>query len=209
MESGRSKTTRKIVAAKLQALQYEAAHESGESSQAARHHSLEAYAVVSEWEHSVILELLRVHTKASTALQTLNFLARKIGVHPHRVGVLVSRLEKLGLIKWVSFEGSQGSYKVDSEVVLSPDDVPSEALKRFHESMLERARVSLYADPLESRDFYGYTMAMRGSKMPEVKRRIRDFYQTLERDFGVTEADGVGSPEVFHFSNQVMCLTKE
>jgi uncharacterized protein (TIGR02147 family) len=214
-EPARSRSARAVARKRLQLLEEEGSCENREPAldspaPKARSLSLDAYALVSEWEHSAILEWVRVNRREALREDHLRALSYKLDTHPYRVGVMLRRLERLGLIEWRSDQQADlGRFVVDQEVVLSPDGISSEALRRFHDSMLDRAKSALILDPIDSRDFYGYTMAMRTEKLPAVRARIREFYQALEREFGdPTESSLDGEVAVFHLGSQVIRLLK-
>ena len=75
--------------------------------------------------------------------------------------------------------------QVDSRIDTSTD-IASEGLKRFHEKVLEKARESIRATPVEQREITGSTIAIRADRIPEAKRLIREFRSRLCREI---EAD--------------------
>ena len=58
-------------------------------------------------------------------------------------------------------------------------DIPSAALRRFHEQNLKRAISALHDDPVERRDITSITMAVDVDKLSLAKKRIKAFRREM------------------------------
>lgn len=157
--------------------------------------SLDAFRTISDWYPMAILELL----KLPRTIHTPEWIAAELGITPIQVTDALARLERLELIeridsKWIPI----------ADAVLSPDGVPSTAIKTFHEQTLTKAIQALYTQSVKHRDFYTYVMPARASDLPEIRSRVRKFITGIVAEFGnVTNAD-----TVLNLSNQVFPLTQ-
>jgi uncharacterized protein (TIGR02147 family) len=70
-------------------------------------------------------------------------------------------------------------------------DVPSAAIRRYHDSMIENAKEALHVFPVEVREFQGKTIAIPNDQIQEAKQLIRNFSKHFDRKIDVTRSDSV------------------
>jgi uncharacterized protein (TIGR02147 family) len=133
--------------------------------------SVEVFKVISDWYHFAILELPYTEGFESNA----RWIARELGITPAEAALAVDRLVKLGLLQW---KGEQ-LVRTEEQLVTPDRHVTTPALKRHQKQVLEKAIHSLENDPLERRSMSTMTMAINEKKLPEAKRLIREFEQSL------------------------------
>lgn len=106
---------------------------------------------------------------------------------PQQVTDAILALSRLKLIRR---DELTGEWKPEREDPNTLDDVPSEALKKHHEAVLENAKLALRSVPPKDRQISGTVMPMRASQIDEVKKMVRQFEEDLERKFAVTDGTG-------------------
>ncbi|MEZ4873406.1 MAG: DUF4423 domain-containing protein [Bdellovibrionales bacterium] len=63
------------------------------------------------------------------------------------------------------------------------DDISSEALKQFHEGMLDIGRQALRKTAVDEREISGVTMAVSSKELPEMKQFLREQQLEFFRSF--------------------------
>lgn len=112
----------------------------------------------------------------------------------------LERLIRLGFLK----KNASGRLECTGVAYHTTDGVTDVALQRAHFQNLELARESLEQDTIENRDFTAMTMAIDPDRLPEAKRRIRDFRSELCRFL-----ESGKRKEVFKLCMQLIPLTKK
>lgn len=157
--------------------------------------SNEVFEAVSQWQHPVLLECLRL----PGTLHGTSDLAQLIGVSKSVAREALERLCTLGL---VVKEGTQWRRNVGSHVRVA--SAPSGAVREFHKSMLNKAWESL--DTVESarRDITGVVVATSPARIEEAKKRIAAFRSELMAHLEE------GEPTcLYHLAVQLFPLTEE
>lgn len=131
--------------------------------------SLESFRFMSDWEHSAVLECLRIEHCDSTST-----IAAKLELEVKVVQDCLKTLKKLGFVK---IERKKWR-RIDRGFLMTRHDFKDEALRKFHKQILQKASHALDLQSVEERNISGMTMAIDPRKIPEAKERIRKF--TLE-----------------------------
>ena len=152
----RSKTERERSALSLQSLLKE------ETTQL----KLELFALVSEWQHFAILELVRLDSFQPDP----KWIAEQLDVDVRKIKESIQRLVDLELLRT---DGSR--WTTHSGLLKTTDDIPSTAIKRYHAQMLRMAERSLYRDPVGEREFNSILVALDPGQIESIKKQIRKF----------------------------------
>ena len=72
-----------------------------------------------------------------------------------------------------------GQWRASGEALCTTTDVADISIRKAHFESLELARMSLERDAIDERDFSHITMAIDKKRIPEAKRRIREFRRSL------------------------------
>lgn len=139
--------------------------------------SLDRVDMISSWEHTAILELVRRTDFSPTEKNLCQALGSKVSAA--EVHQALGRLLRLGMLE----KHRDGSFKRSTRVVSTPTDVPSDAIRKFHASMLEKAKEALVEQSVERREFQSLTLSLSEKDIPKLKARIRDFVDELEEEF--------------------------
>lgn len=78
-------------------------------------------------------------------------------------------------------------------------DVASEAIRRFHSQMMELARISLNTIPLEEREYFSSTFAVKQADLPRAKRLLRKLANEFADNLEKKDADRVYQLQVCFF----------
>ncbi len=130
---------------------------------------LDALRLVSEPIHFILLEM----TQLKDFKMDPGAIAQHLGsaLTPSQVESHLERLLRLGLLK----KNRSGDLVKTYGDYATPTDVANDHLKKFHTYMLDRAKESLFADEIKSRDITGYLMAIQSKKIPLAKKAIEEF----------------------------------
>ncbi len=126
------------------------------------------------WYHTAILEL----TELKDCPHTVEWFAKKLKLKKVIVKNALERLEKLG---WLSLEN--GVYKSTFTESETTFDVPSIAIRKYHEEVLKKAEMSLTMDDIKEREFLNMTLAFSLDQMKEAKDAIRSFQKDFAEKF--------------------------
>lgn len=126
---------------------------------------------ISDWSHFAILELTKVHGFSSRP----SWIARRLGITTAHARDAIARLMRLGFLS-----DDKGTLKdVSGEITTTGNEFTSIALRNLQKQILRKAIHSLDEVPLEERDQTSMTMAVDSRRMPEAKRRIKEFRREL------------------------------
>lgn len=155
----------------------------------------DTFRVMSDWYHYAILEL----TLLKGFQSNIAWMAKRLQISQHEVKQAIDRLLRLGLMK----ETKDGYIKVEKNTTTT-HDVPSDAIQKFHRQILTKAADALTFQDVTERDLTAMTMAIDIKKLPEAKKRIREFRRELSAflESGTQE-------EVYCFSMQLFRLTNK
>lgn len=142
---------------------------------------LEYFKVISDWYHFAILEL----TYLQDFRNDPKWIAKMIGVSVDEVNDAIERLKKLNLL-----EEKDGKLSYTVASLVTPSDIPSDALKKFNSTMIEKANRAMYEQDVQIREYSSNFVAVNKEIIPQIKQKIRDFrrelmfegYQTTNKD---------------------------
>lgn len=136
---------------------------------------LDLFRLVANWYCFGILNL----SECDDFRWDAQWIAKRLGISTTEVRVAVDRLERAGLI-----ERKNGKLKVTKDFVLSPDGIPSEAVRSFHKQMLSKAAQALELQRIDERDITGVGFAMNPKHLPTIKKEISQFLDDMAQKYG-------------------------
>jgi uncharacterized protein (TIGR02147 family) len=137
----------------------------------------DSFRVIADWYHYAILELTTlVGFKSDT-----KWIARRLGISLHLARGAIARLKRLGLLV-----DEKGNFRAAEGFTASPSGVPSDALKKFHRQLLEKAVSALYLQSVEERDFAHMVLAIDRARLPEAKEELKRFRRHFDAKFGAS-----------------------
>ena len=154
------------------------------------------FKVISEWHHYAILEL----TYLKDFQSDYAWIAKRLGISKTAAELAIKRLADLELI-----EEKDGVFKAVDDFTASPNEIPSESLKKHHEQILDKAKASVYGQSIEQRDLSAITLAVDKNKIPEAKALIKKF----RREFNQLMNDSTEKDRVYCLAVQFFGLDQE
>lgn len=137
--------------------------------------SLDLFTVVADWYCFAILNLA----------ETRGFrwddawIAGRLGISVNEVRSAMSRLLRVGIVEKV-----RGRFRVVKDFVMSPDGIPSEAIRNYHRQILTKAISALDGQTLDEREISGITFAVDPRLIPALKKELSGFLDEIGRRYG-------------------------
>jgi len=129
---------------------------------------------ISQWYYNAILELVELEDCEHTE----KWLAKKLRLPQKLISKAVNDLIRIG---WLKLENSKfRPIFEDSETTF---DIPSSAIKTYHEQILKKAEQAIFEQPVEVREFLSFTSAFNTKDVSEAKQAIRDFQKDFAKRF--------------------------
>jgi uncharacterized protein (TIGR02147 family) len=156
--------------------------------------SLDAFAVIAEWYHFPMLQLIKVKTPTFSAKSAAN----RLGITQAEAEAAIGRLTRLGLIQKID-----GRYARVGNDLRAQSEHRNDALRMFHKQMLQKAIESLEQQSPNEKYVGSETIAIDARQLPQIKRMIDTFFDEMNSMF-----ERGGEPtEVYHFGIQFFKLT--
>ena len=143
----------------------------------------ELFSYVSNWHHYVIMLLLEAPGFDGDVDWIVKRLRGKLTRED--VEMSVALLEKLKLVE----RDSKGKLHLTAPII-TMEDIPSMAVRRHHIEQMEQAKEAL-AHPMNEREFDCLTLKVKRSRVPEIKKALREFRDKFDKDFFDENSDDV------------------
>lgn len=166
----------------------------------------ELFSYVAEWYNYVILQLVSTPTfKEGEDAQIADALSKRLMGKLSREQVLgsLALLEKLKLLerdpatRFLRVSSHQG--------LIAIDEVPSAAGRKHHFEQMDQAKEALVRQPLSEREFTTMTLRVNRSRMPAMKKAIKEFRDKFDKDFSEDPGEDVCQLNIqffFHTSEE-------
>ncbi len=141
--------------------------------------SLDMFALVSDWYCFAILNLV----ECEDFQHNESWIARRFGLSLTQVRLALERLERVGLIT-----REKGRIKVTPEYVISPDGIPSEAIRNYHRQILQKAIQALDVQPVDAREISGVTLSVNPVNLPAMKKELSGFLDQMAEKYGSSKS---------------------
>jgi transcriptional regulator with XRE-family HTH domain len=134
--------------------------------------TLDTYAIISDWYHYALFELVTVkHFKPDP-----NWIAKTLAISPEEALHAIERLKRVGLIE----VDANGVWKQSSKNITTlNNDFTAEAFRNLQKGLLQLSMKALEEVPFEKRSHTSMTMAFNSKRLPEAKTRITKFRREL------------------------------
>lgn len=127
--------------------------------------------VISDWFYFAVLSLMETKTFKEDPI----WVAKRLNISVENARVSLERLETLGL----AVRTKKGRLQASGASLTTPDQVANLVMRRSHYQAFELAKASLDRHAVEKRDFSAMTMAIDPDRIPEAKRKIKNFRRKL------------------------------
>lgn len=134
--------------------------------------SSDQFNMISEWQHFALLSLMETVDFVSD----IPWMAKRLALSVTDVQKTLTRLTDLNLVS-----RKYNRYAPTNEPLITSDDVANQAVRKAHYEDLKLAEKVLDHCPVELRDFTAVTVAVDKSKIPEAKKMIREFQDSLSQ----------------------------
>lgn len=158
--------------------------------------TMDAMRVLGNWHYFAIIELFRTSTFHD---QSVAVIAKALMIKDTDVKEAIETLLKLELI-----EIKKKKYHAVKDYNWSPDGIPSDIIRRFHEKMLNKSKESLFTQSVDERDFTSMMLSVDKSDLPEAKKVIRQFIKSFTEKF----SDKPTSDRIYTLNIQLFNLTQ-
>lgn len=157
-----------------------------------------SFLVISNWYYLALRELCRMKKFKEEPQWIANLFQFKVTARD--ISHAIRTLLDIGLLK----RKSNGRLYVDHGRLNTTNDIASEAIKRYHEQMLENATVAIRKFSVDEREITSTSLLMSSKNIDVAKELIRDFKKKFER---LMEEDS--GDQVFQLQIQLFPLTKK
>jgi uncharacterized protein (TIGR02147 family) len=149
--------------------------------------------IISNWFGLTIRELV----KLSDFVEDAEWIQKRLmfEVSTTEINKTLDDLQHQGLIK----RDKAGKLRVSDGLLHTTNDVASEGIKKYHEQMLDNAKVAIRSTPLEKREFNAETFVIDEKNLPEAKEFIREFKSKFVRNFEEKEGNQVYQLQIQFF----------
>ncbi|MEK6704426.1 MAG: TIGR02147 family protein [Bdellovibrionota bacterium] len=137
--------------------------------------SVDTFKIMADWYHFAILELTLVDDFDADP----SWIAKTLGISIYEANSAIQRLKKLEFLE----EKRDGSLKLGAQFDVNPAGIPSDAVKKFHKQLLEKAMLAIDLQSLDDRDFSSVILAMDSADIPLAKKKIRKFQDEFDAEF--------------------------
>lgn len=135
--------------------------------------TMDSFAVISDWYHYAILELMKVDGFISSSA----WISKALGISRSEANTAIERLVRLGLIE-VRDDGSWADVSAGFSTNIEPG-LTSSANRKLQKQILENAISAIDEGPLELRNNTSMTMAVNPEDIPEAVKKITSFRRGL------------------------------
>lgn len=142
--------------------------------------SEDVFTQISEWYHLALLNILHLEGQAHEPAA----LAKRLGLNVAVAKRALRTFEKLGLI---ARDGDR--FVRTAKPITTSKDAPSQAIKKYHSQMLEKAQDALFNVPTPERDFSASMLCVNASTMKKVKELIEKSRRQIGELSSKTDCD--------------------
>lgn len=132
--------------------------------------SADQFNLISEWQHFAVLSLMDTVDFVSD----LSWMAKRLSISILDLQRTLIRLSDLKLVT-----KKYNKFVPTNAPLITSDNISNAAVKKSHYADLKLAETALNEVSVDERDFTAITIAADKSKLPEAKRMIREFQDSL------------------------------
>ena len=160
--------------------------------------SVDFFASIADWYHIVIENLLDVKNFSFNASE----ISKLLGITRIEAETAIERLLRLEIIE--RDPNNQTKYCRVKDYIITKSQVPNQALRTFHQNMLEKAIESLETQSPQEKFIGTETFAISQKMLPEISKLADEFLQNIAK---ICEASD-NKTDVYHLGLQFFNLTK-
>ncbi|WP_409479413.1 TIGR02147 family protein [Pseudobdellovibrio sp. HCB154] len=153
------------------------------------------FRLIADWYHMAILSLTRVKEAKSDS----RWIAQQLGITVQQANEAMSRLVRLGCLQL------KPEFKQIGEPFEVTSDIPSTAIRKYHQQCLQLASEKIEQVSLEKRQIQSLNFPMSLKTLPKFKILIDTF---LDDALTLTEKSDKQQEEVFQLNVQLIPVTQ-
>ncbi len=155
----------------------------------------DVFQLISNWQYFAILSLSELKDSKADP----RWIARKLNIKVEEANKAIKRLERLQIIEILP----DNSFKQIAPPLTTHEDIPSEAIRNFHRSVLGLAQIRLEEVPVEEREFRSVTIAGNSKRIKKAKKLIKELKELITDCMETGKTD-----EVYQLNIQLFPLSK-
>lgn len=158
--------------------------------------AIDAFRIISDWYHFAILEL----TTVQGFVPSIEYIEKQLNISKYEAEEAVLRLERLDLLV------REGDTWIQTHADVSTTfDVASEAIRKFHIQVLQKAMESISTQSVDEREIDSLIISINESDLPKYKSFVRKFHASVNQ---FAESKKKNRSQVYALSTQFFKLTK-
>lgn len=163
--------------------------------------SNDLFHVISDWYCLALLSL----AETKNFKFEIGYISKRLGISLLEAKFAIEHLENVGLII-----KNKNQYEINAETVCSLDEVSSEAIKKAHFQILDKAKEALLTQSIAEREFSGITFAVNPKQLPELKNELKNFMDkwTEKVSLAGSGIHKIEPTEVYHLETVLFRLTE-
>jgi uncharacterized protein (TIGR02147 family) len=162
--------------------------------------TLDSYAIISDWYHYAILELIRVRDFQPN----IAWVAKSLGITKSEANIAVERLKRVGLLE-ITEKGQWKDQTAEGKATNIHGDFTSGAARKLQKQVLEMSLRALEEMPsTELRNHTSLTLAVHPEDLPLAKEKIKNF----RRELAELLESNKNPTEVYHVNVSLYPVTK-
>lgn len=130
----------------------------------------DVFALISEWQNFALLNLL----DCDGFKWETKYISQRLGLSILQAEKSMKLLIRMGLVV-----KRNGQVRGVEDYILSPDGMSSQAIRKYHKQILEKAIESIEFQSLQERDLSGVGFALDPANLPQIKNEIAAFQDQL------------------------------
>jgi plasmid maintenance system antidote protein VapI/DNA-binding Lrp family transcriptional regulator len=160
---------------------------------------LDSFALISDWYHYAILELIAV----KGFKPDIAWVAQKLGITKSEANIAVERLQRLGLLK-ITAKGAWIDGVSGGALTHLKPGVTSDAAKKFQCQLLELSKNAVKEVDVQLRNHTSAAFVFDLADMPQAIERISEFRRAFAKEFQAKK----NAQEVYQMQISFFPLTK-
>lgn len=125
--------------------------------------NIDTHRFIADWYHIAIMEVCYLDSFNGT----ISWICNALDLEEKTAKEAIERLIRLGLM-----EKTDNGYQKKDKFLTTTENVPSEAILKVNDQILQKAQIALLEQAVEERDFSSVTFAINPKKIDEARRII-------------------------------------
>ncbi len=166
---------------------------------------IDTFHVISDWYHFAIVQLVEL----PFFREDPNWIARSLNISTAEATSAIDRLLRMDILT----RSEDGKLKRVDQTVVVQNKAPSEAIRKFNDQILDKAKAALAARPQNERTVSTGMVCIRRSDFEEIRAKVRRFSTRLLNEAEASEKEKEAvyclSMQFFEVTDPVTLRTQE